>query len=261
MIRQSYYIGTGRKLAMFTLRVLRTNDDPRGGFFRDSHLCNLAGIDNEERAIAKGREYAEAMRDRIGPQEGFEVVFQGVWDEPMNRRRGRLSVRDTQCIEKIEAGVFPFGKHVGQPIADAPESYVLFFADKMGDAADPVAFALAAACQGVALQRGLIVKRDAARAAQRELDLQSKPVGTPGDRLDFDAEVMVVVNRQPTDFAEGFQMTKLRCGANILIYYGLIGQQGDRYRPGDRISLRATVKKHTERDGITATVIQRPKVA
>lgn len=188
MIRQTYFISTGRKSAMFTLRVLRTTDDPNVNMFmRDHYVCNLANAGEAGEAIAleKARAYADAMRDRIGETDEFKVEFGGFWDEPANLRRGKLSVADTNALENIEAGIFPFGKHRGAKIDEAPQSYVLFFADKLkefeADPAKVVMAALAAACAGVALEKGYIEARDEARVARAAADALSQHVGTIGE--------------------------------------------------------------------------------
>lgn len=165
MITQTYYIGTGEKSAMFTLRMCRRNDDPRmDAFMPDHYLCNLASTDEdgdgETRAIEKAKAYVETMRERIGETDEFKITFGGVWDEPCNVRRGKLSVRDTHNMEMIERGVFPFGKHAGKRIDEVDGGYVCFFADKIATANEPVAYALAAACMAVAIQNGHIVARD-----------------------------------------------------------------------------------------------------
>lgn len=255
MITATYYISTGEKSAMFTLRCKRVTDDPRmNQFMPDVYLRTLAGINGEERAIEKARDYVDAIRDRI-ESEDFKVVFGGVWDEPTGNRRGKLSVRDTANIETIEAGTFPFGKHAGSKIVDGPDGYILFFADKLATANDAVTAALAAACQGVALERGLIAKRDAARAERDRLNALSQHVGSVGERMTFTGEIVGYFFKQPTNDSDGYELTTVRTDeGNLVKWYN--NQLGER---GDRVSFKATVKAHCDYKGVKSTRVNRPK--
>lgn len=240
------YISTGKLNAFYTLWTQRTG----GEFYVDPHyICNLAT--DEDRAEEKARDYAERMADRLAP---MRVVFLGFEHEGLSRRRGKLSVRDTANLEKIEAGIFPFGKHRDTPIADAPDGYILFFADKTKDEGLDVSMsALAAACLGVALERGLIAKRDAARAERAALDALSAHVGNLGDRLEFAGEVVAVFYRDYQD-GTGFWVSKVRQGQDLISYIGgkPLGERGEVVR------FRATVKKHDDYKGVLSTQVSRP---
>lgn len=160
----------------------------------------------------------------------------------------------TVALEKIEAGLFPFGKHKDTPIADAPDSYVLYFADKHTEA-DVVVQALAAVCMGVAMERDLIAKREAARQERAELDAQSQHVGTIGERILFEGEVVSAFYREADAYSGGFWITKVRCGGNLITYIGnMLAERGE------TIKFKATVKKHDEYKGALSTVVNRPKI-
>lgn len=251
-IRTVFFIRTGKKNVFYTLWSIR--EGSAVGIVREHYICNLSI--NEDEAEAKAIEYTEAYRQRVGESDSFKVVFGGIDAGDTYKRRGKLSIRDTHNIEAIEAGRFPFGKHAGTMIADAPASYLLFFADKAAEAQEPVMSALSAACLGVALEKGLIAKRDATRAAQREIDLVSQHVGTVGERLEFAATVACVIVKEASAFSDGYTMNKLRDAAgNLFICFGkVLGETGQ------AIKLRGTVTRHSERDGIKTTVINRPKV-
>ncbi|ATI15691.1 hypothetical protein [Bordetella phage vB_BbrM_PHB04] len=261
MITQTYYVSTGRKNAMYTLRCRR---DVVGqapvlrDYMPDFYLCNLAAT--EDKAVEKAREYMEAMRIRIGESDGFKIEFDEYPDHEAFKRRGKLSVRDTRSMQLIEAGVFPFGKHRGELIAEAPDSYVLFFADKTRDADEPVMAALAAACMGVALEKGLIAKRDARRAEQAAQDAKSNFVGAVGERRDFEGELFVCFEKKIRYGSEEFTdywVNKVRIGDDIVTYLG--GKPlGER---GAIIKFRATIKKHNEYQGVKTTIVNRPSAA
>jgi len=255
MIIQTYYIGTGRKNAMYTLRCCR---DPvgtdLGGFRPDFYVCNLAAT--EDLAIEKAADFVERMRDRIGETSDFKIVFDDVPHAENYKRRGRLSVGDTMRIEAIEAGVFPFGKHRDKLIAEAPDSYILFFADKQKDYPDnPVMLALSTACMGVALDRGLLAKREARKAEIAEADARSKYVGKVGDRLDFKGVVEVAYEKRGSGaYDNPIWINKIRCGQNVVMYFGskALGAVGA------HIEFKATVKSHEIYNGIEQTIVSRP---
>ena len=264
MIRQIYFIGTGKLSAMFTLNVQRVNDDPSLTRFIPPHyICNLsaAGEENEERAIEKARAYADAMRDRIGETDEFKVEFGGVWEEACIERRGKLSVRDTLALEEIEAGRFPFGKNRGARIEDTDAGYVLFFADKFGSDDNVVTQALAAACQGVALEKGYIAKRDEARAERAAADALSQYVGTIGERREFEGEVVTVMWKDYFSYGErgvnGYWINKVRTDDGNLIAHIGSKKLGER---GERVRFKGTIKKHDEYKGVRSTAVSRPAI-
>ena len=259
MIRQIYYISTGAKAAMFTLRMTRRSDDAAlSRFMPDSYLCNLAAAGDEgtERAILKANEYVDAMRERIGETDDFKIEFGGIWDDATNIRRGKLSTRETMNLELIEAGIFPFGKNAGKRIEDAEPNYILYFADQSKTADNIISAALCAACQGVALEKGYIAKRDQARAERRAIDERSEFVGSIGERREFTGQIISSVWKKYEYLETGFFITKIRCGEYLVTYIGSsnIGERDE------TITFKGTIKAHQEYQGIKSTVINRPHV-
>lgn len=255
-----YYISTGKLNAMFTLRVCRTAFGMAGNG-ADHYICNLAGANNEEGAIAKARDYFERMFDRMGGNtESHSIFFNDCPEETPRARRGKLSARDTDALEAIEAGRFPFGKFNGQPIAEAQDGYLLYWADLGAkESADRVVIqALSAACMGVALERDLIAKREAKRAERAEADAKSRHVGEVGQRLEF--EGVVVSNfRVEQEYADAFYVVKVRCGDDLVVYVGngeMAGVERDQV-----VKFKATVKAHAEYKGFLETKVNRPKLA
>lgn len=259
VITQTFYISTGAKNAMHTLRMRRDAIGLAAARFAPDHYVRNLAVSVED-AQAKAREYFDAWVQRIGGNRPDFIVC--LDDEPeydITLRRGKLSARDTRNIEAIEAGVFPFGKHAGKMIADAPDSYVLFFADKLNsaDELDAVMTALGAACMGVALEKGLIAKRDAARAERREIDEQSNFIGTVGERREFTGEIVSAFFRKyDPSYDEGFWINKIRIGTDLICYVGgkALGEVGA------TITFKATIKKHDEFKGIKSTQVNRPKL-
>lgn len=266
-IRQIYYVSTGAMHAMFTLRMTRRVD---GGdadvnrFVPDNYVCNLAaaGEENYERARDKAIAYCDAMRERIGERADFFVEFGGIWDEATAHRRGKLSVRQTQFIEEIEAGRLPFGKHRGLNIADAPASYLLFFADKAGnDANDVVMAALTAACQGAALEMGYIAKREQDRTERAEADAKSDYIGEVDERREFEGEIITSFfkpyepcSAHEVSTAMGFFINKVRVGDDIVAYVGA-RKLGER---GERVRFTARITAHDTYNGVRSTKVNRP---
>lgn len=253
VIIQTYYISTGKKNAMYTLRQRRDvvgQASFMGAFMPDFYLCTLAAT--EDKAVAKAKEYVDAMRDRIGETSGFKIIFDDSPDHENYKRRGKLSTRDTRNMETIEDGFFPFGKHVGTPICAAPESYVLFFADKAKSETDPVMCALSAACMGIALERGWIAKREVVRAERAAVDSLSNFIGKVGERRDFTGVVVTSFNKI-TEW-DNYWINKIRVGDDLVSYMGCksLGNQGE------EITFRATIKEHKDYNGIKTTKVNRP---
>lgn len=256
-VTQTFYISTGEKNAMHTLRCSRTAPDINPAYTPDYYIKNLA-VDVEE-AQRKAKEYFDAFIERIGHSDDENRLMQ-LDLEPeydISLRRGRLSVRDTQSIEQIESGVFPFGKHAGMKIEEAPDSYILYFADKAAsvDMDENYVFgSLCAACLGVALEKNLIAKRDAARAIQHEQDLKSNWIGEVGQRLEFSGEIVSAYTHGATPYSSGYTMTKVRVGDDLVDFYGSLGERGD------VIKFKATVKGHNEYKSVKTTRVNRPKL-
>jgi hypothetical protein len=260
MITQTYYISTGRKAAMYTLRFCRDNTlVPMHPMAQtDFYICNLAAT--PELAEEKAQAYFDAVSQRIAQTDGFKLVFVGYADFHINQRRGKLSARDTRAVLQIEAGVFPFGKHAQQALVDAPASYVLYWADmgaKPENADNPVIQALSAACMGVALEKGYIAARQQKRDQQAAIDALSSHVGAIGQRREFTGTLYAcyAVKAYPTDDCPLYHVNKLRMGDDIITYIGK--PLGD---AGAVLTLRATIKAHGEYKGVKSTQVNRPVI-
>lgn len=250
-IVQTFYISTGAKNVMYTLRCSRTTANLSPYLTPDYYVRTLAGT--EEKAIAKAREYFESFCDRIDYQEtdDFVLILDDCPEMGPRSRRGKMSAQDTEFIEAIEEGIAPFGKHAGQKIVDLPESYILYFADMFGKNERPVMDAFAAACLGVALENGYIAKRDAKREERKTKDLRSNHVGKIDERIVIEGILEGCYRKESFD---GFYyINKVRMGDDIFTYIGKeLGEAGS------TIKFRASIKAHTEYDGIKNTVVKRP---
>lgn len=253
-ITQTYYIGTGRKNAMYTLRFRRDYEGQPAhmfDFMPDHYVCNLAAT--EELAIEKGREYADTFRDRVGETDDFRIIFDDMPDREAYKRRGKLSVADTLKVELIESGVIPFGVHARKRFIDAPDSYILYWVDKSREEiTSRVIGAIIAVCQGIAADKGLIARRQAARDARHAVDVLSNYIGEVGQRRDFMGVLEFVSAPQMGSRGE-WHTNRVRCGNDLVVYFGApLGNQGE------TITFRATIKKHEEHNGVKSTQVNRP---
>lgn len=254
-IVQTYYISTGKKNAMYTLRCRRDCVGQAAHMFDmmpDFYVANLSA--NEEAAIEKGRAYVDAFRARVGETDDYRIVFDAFPDRENYKRRGKLSVADTRKIEIIESGFIPFGKYEGKQFSDVPDSYILYWVDQSRNEIDsPVIGAIIAMCQGIAAEKGLIEARQAVRDARHAADLKSNHVGTVGKRQEFTGVLEYVSGPNGGSFGNVWHTNKVRCGDDLIVYFGApLGIQGE------TITFRATVKEHCERDGVKSTKVSRP---
>lgn len=258
MITQTFYISTGRKQAMYTLRFHRDNTlcSVHPMVPVDFYVCNLATT--PELAEEKARAYFDAFAARVTQSEGFKLEFAGYADFAIRERIGHLSARDTASIRAIERGVYPFGKHQGVALADAPASYVLYWADqgaKLDNADNVVIQALSAACMGIALDKGYIATRQAKRDAQAVQDALSQHIGAIGERLDITATLYACFPKYAFkgDTVPEYYINKLRVGDDIVVYMGkALGEVGA------TLAMRATVKAHSTYQGVNTTQVNRP---
>jgi hypothetical protein len=108
---------------------------------------------------------------------------------------------------------------------------------------------------GVAMEHDLIAKRQAARDERAAQDAKSNFVGTIGERRQFSGEVVSAFYKEPTDYSDGFWITKVRCGDDLVVYIG--NKIAER---GETINFKATVKAHNEYEGVKSTKVNRPKL-
>jgi hypothetical protein len=103
-----------------------------------------------------------------------------------------------------------------------------------------------------------IFAQDAARKAERKAaDASSAHVGTVGERRDWTLTLQGRFEYEG-DYGVTYGHVFKDADGNVVIYKGSNRLQGER---GDTLALKATVKAHTDRDGVAQTMISRPKVA
>lgn len=258
---QTYYVSTGRKCAMYTLRMHRQvtgiDGTPLAYYIPpvDVYLCNLAAT--AELANEKARAYFDAIAARVEQSDNFRLEFGGA-DFAIRERIGKLSARDSDSLRAIESGVFPFGKHARTPLDQAPAPYILYWADqgaKPDNQDNYVIQALSAACMGLALETGLIAARQEKRDAQAAIDALSNHIGALGERREFTGTLYACFPKfeyvgQPEP---AYYINKMRQGDDIVVYIGkALGEVGA------TITMRATIKRHETYNGVKTTQVNRP---
>jgi hypothetical protein len=97
------------------------------------------------------------------------------------------------------------------------------------------------------------VQRKADRiAAKRAADAGSAHVGTIGERRKFTVTVAAVIELVGQYGLSFINITKDEAG-NVIVYKGT-----NAWTKGEQITVKATIKAHTERDGVKQTNISRP---
>lgn len=257
---RKFFISTGRKNVMYTLRCSYLINGVVEVNRHGNHVCTLSS--DKEKALQKAQDYVASYIERVCPGENLKIFLDPCLDIDTFKRQGRLSAADTKNIEMIENGIFPFGKNSGQSIESADEKYILFWADQLGkEGSKEVADALSAACLGVAMEKGYIKKREIQQEIQKKQDELSNFVGNIGERLTFKGVLKSVFEK--TEYVAGvgycktgYFINKLLVDDNVIVYMGKkIGEVGD------EISLKGTVKKHSEYKGVKSTLINRPTLA
>lgn len=246
------YCQTGKKNAMYTIRTQRIV--PKFGMVvNDHYVRNVAA--SEELAETKALAYAEGLQARMG--DDVVVSYIGL-DDGIIKRRGKLSAYDTIAIEKIEDGIFPFGKLANTKIEDADDGYILWAADQMKKPdLKPVMVALATVAAGIATERGLYAKREARKVELQEIEAKSNFVGNIGERREFEGKLISVFGKKYSEEQPDimFYINKILVGDDIVVYVG--NRLGDR---DTTIKMKATIKEHSVYKDVKTTKVNRPKV-
>ena len=264
VIHQIFYISSGRKNAMYTLRYRRT---PSVYFEVDNYICNLST--DPDLAEKKAREYFDAWKARVGETDTFKIHFDGAADFGLFERQYKMSVEQTNALEMLEAGIMPIGKHKGKALSELPAGTVLWYADQVNKDGEgeeneyqqrkSVFFTeVCSHLLGYALEMGYIAKREEQREELAAKKARSQFIGEEKQRLDFEGELVLCKCISTIQVAWNTWQDKyinvIECGDNIVVYFGNpVGEKGD------KVKFKATVKEHNERDGVKQTIVQRPK--
>ena len=208
----------------------------------------------------RARELAEQYVEEHTPSDkSLQVITEWDFDFDLNAYGAGLSSRERFNLNQIEKGVWPFGKHEGDQIANAPRHYVLWWANRNVDSIpSPSGKALIARCHEISKEQGWLEIQsyiDKGYAILRVLQKSiSKYVGEVGKRARFIGE-QVFVKSFETQFGVSFIRKFIDPSGNILVYFGGSCELG---YEGDIIHFDAKVKEHSEYDGSKQTIVQRP---
>jgi len=97
-------------------------------------------------------------------------------------------------------------------------------------------------------------ERQAKYAAKKAEDLNGQHVGAVGQRYEFDL-VVERVHSYDTDYGATYINICRDASNNVIVYKG-----SNEWGKGEKIVCKATVKDHSEYEGVKQTMIQRPKV-
>ena len=261
-LEAEYIICTGQGGGMFTLRGFY--DYAFDGTPKMAHIKNLSRDPYE--ALQKARDYIVSQG---GDPDGFfasdvpvladfdpnKVSDLNTWGECDPRRQHDLSL--------IAKGEMPFGKHSGQAIADIPiEYFANWYLDGDIDTKrfDTVKERIRLQVLSRRDEFMAVVEANKAAEARREAELEAKRsksshVGQIGDRIDITATIQVC--KQVEGFYGICFFTILENSkGDVFKYFGSAGL-GEK---GETITLKATIKDHSEYDQVKQTVINRPKI-
>lgn len=267
------FIGVGETGAFFTLRETYEHwYKGEGGVpqreIRSYHHFNLS--QDADEAFSKAQHYAEAYAVRLSTtRESLEQEMRDIQRATAEQlaERARIAQRDEQerkeQQERREAeraahvdaclaeGVFPFGRFVGMKFCDAPVGYLTWMVRNVDTFEDP------------ALRR--VAARIAECCADSILPIADPVlhVGEVGVRSEFNVIVLRVTDfGRPSFQGYGVETVYVVTMMDLATQACLVSlSTAFTASEGDKLRIKATVKKHGEYNGQAQTIIQRIKVA
>ena len=270
------YIGVGATQAFFTLRETYLHAVPgpgpmgnavvngvyQGSFeVRSYHLRNLSQDADEAFEKATEASHASGMvltttRERL--QEEMREIQRG--DREEHERRARLkweedarwaaerAAQEQRKREMVLSGLFAFGPYAEKPFESAPRGYLTWLARTLPSFED-----------------GSLIQLTAQEVIRRCADLllpEPKPdlyVGTPKERRTFSVTVLRCIDFVRESFA-GYGMERVFIVTMVDKATGacLVSKSpAFRAAEGDQLTIKATVKEHSEYRGQAQTIVQR----
>jgi len=245
---QFYYISSGAKNKLFTLRI----SGGAGSRVHDEYI-RILGNDWEE-SVAAAKAY---LGDRAYLlKEDFEKDATSILGTII--RDGKQSAPSSAQIniDQLQRGIMPFGKYKGQTLEEIASHDLGYLAYIYINATAEVKAILAPYAEKHAAIKKIEI--DAREAKFAEAAALSKHIGAIGDKIIIDAEItftMVVPNRFSYN------------GSNLLIVgkdasqnqFKAIYSGSDSFEKGDKLKIKATIKGHGEYKGAAQTTITRIK--
>jgi len=257
---QQLIIGIGQTGAYFTLRETyldyKVIDGHAVPFIKSFHHFNLSQDPKE--AVEKAKEYAEQygmplrassstlesqMREieRKTAEEKAETIARQQREDEEAEASRKARLQDQMLM--VDKGVYPFGRYDGRPFDYAPRGYTNWLITSNAE-----------------FDEGSIMKYLSDAIIKKFPDMvlptvKGGYVGDPKVRLDFDT-VVVRVGSYDTFYGRTYVTTMVDdMGHCIVVKSGVFSAC-----IGDKIKFKATVKEHSEYNGIEQTIVQRVKV-
>jgi len=241
------YIGTGMKNGYYTLRRCIQTDRR----YTDNYVKNLST--DRDKAVAKALEYSNSVyKDHPQVTCMTDVDF-----ELSPHGTAITHPADIERLRMIDAGVMPFGKHIGTAFTDLEDGYVLWWADREAEltVGDPknIAIAVCHRCKDECVDRGLFLARELKVIAAEINRAKSRHVGTIGERNSYNVTI-TASNRYEGTYGSYYITAMIDSDYNLYVYRG----SSNLGPKGIDISIRATIKEHTEYKGALQTRLLRP---
>lgn len=273
------FIGVGATGAMFTLRETYQHHISGAGDFgnavvngvyqgttvvRSFHHCNLANT--ADAAFEKAQEYAKQLGLKlITTREGLAEELREIHRssaEQIEARRLRMEEEErlnaekeeqrkreflSECCEKLNEGIFPFGRFAGTKLAELPRDYAYWILGAEFEKDTPM-FLVQDCLRSLDLFPALPVADPISI------------VGQPKQRLTFNATVVKAIRFEREswngDYEYCYVTTMVDDNKNCIVVFS------PSFSPeiGDQLSFKATVKEHKSYNGQAQTVVQRLKV-
>jgi hypothetical protein len=113
--------------------------------------------------------------------------------------------------------------------------------------------------QGIVASAIAYYQRESGLAAERKAELErtkaSQHVGTKGERIQQIPVTLLFTKSYENQFGPGWMHKFIDAQGNVLVWFGSNDLEGA--APGDKMTIAASVKDHSERDGVKQTIITR----
>lgn len=253
MKKSRYYIGTGEGIKMYTLRCIEECAINGENFDVDFYVRNLS-IDKQQ-AYNKAKELGYDVVEI--PQFDLEQIRRRKSDEIEAQRQREAAEREHQALQReleqismIASGYFPFGRWKDEKIDHAPESYLAYWI-KQSEIDEPQDNVI------IAIVKMIDKLCPHVRENIKLANGNGKHFGEIKKRYKTLRGKMVAKFWFET-FYEYQNITKIVLeSGELLVYKGATDYD---FPEGEYVKFAATVKEHTEYEGIEQTTVQRIKL-
>lgn len=188
------------------------------------------------------REIKRADAEQLAERERRAAQLQAEWD-------AERAARMQEKLDKIAQGVFPFGPHCDQKFEEASIGYLDWLMRKVADFEEGSLIRLTAEAVLASWSHVMLPTPDA------ELT-----VGEPGKRLQFSVTVVRSAHFERLAF-NGYSVERVYVTTMVDASGACLVCFSTAFAPGvgEKLSIKATVKDHSEYKGQAQTIVQRVK--